>query len=443
MIVEFSNFSIDIPYWIIVLASFILAFSMTYIVIPSIIRVSREKGLFDNPERRKAHTSAIPTLGGAAVFLGMILPTALFGDTSFEHEFKYMIIGLLILFFIGIKDDILVISAKKKLIAEIFAIAIVVVLGNIRVTNFHGFLGIEELPYFVSIGFTVFMFIVIINGFNLIDGIDGLASGIGILTILSFGIWFILIGHNPYAAFCFSTVGALLAFFRYNVFSERNKIFLGDTGSLIIGLITSIFTVRFLESSLTESFGSIYLSAPAIAIGLLIVPLIDTLRVFTLRLAGGISPFKPDRFHIHHRLLELDVSHLHSTLIILGFNLLIFISSILLRHLGNIKLLLVILPSSVLITSIPGFFIRYRERLYLDQLEVLGDKTWILPITFTNSILSRRARIGSAKSVDHIVSTPKAQPVQRDLEPVLHETYLKYKGDSDPIEPAELEEFPD
>ncbi len=442
MIIELGTYRFNFPGWIVILASFIIAFGVTYIVIPSIIKVSREKHLFDQPNSRKSHTSAVPTLGGAAVFLGLVLPTTLFGDLSFEHELKYIITGLLILFFTGIKDDILVISARKKLIAEILAISIIVILGNIRVTSFHGFLGIEEIPYIGSILFTIFMFVVIINGFNLIDGIDGLASGVGILTISCLGIWFILIGDSSYAAFSFSTVGALAAFFRYNVFSKMNKIFLGDTGSLIIGLIISIFTICFLESNLTSSIGAMHLSAPAIAIGLLIVPLIDTLRVFILRLIVGKSPFTADRFHIHHRLLRLDFSHLHSTLLLLGFNLFIIVLTVLLRHLGNIKMLLIVLPTAVFITSIPGFFIRYKDRKILHQLQILGNKTWILPITFTNTIISRRERIGRANALEGS-TFPKGQPARRVIEPVLHETFLKYKDDTDFTEPAELEEYPD
>ena len=308
MVFEFGNYFLEVPYWIIISASFALAFSMTYVVIPSIITVSKEKHLFDTPSPRKSHLLSIPTLGGAAVFIGMMIPTTLFGSADFEHSLKYIMAGLLILFFIGMKDDILVISPKKKLLGEIFAISIIAILGDIRVTSFHGFFGIDQLPYVASILFTVFMFIVIINGFNLIDGIDGLASGVGVISISSLGIWFMMIDMHSYATFCFSTVGALLAFFRFNVFSRANKIFLGDTGSLIIGLVVSVFTVIFLESSLTMPLGSVYKAAPAIAIGILIVPLIDTLRVFTLRIVTGRSPFSADRYHIHHRLLRLELS---------------------------------------------------------------------------------------------------------------------------------------
>lgn len=419
MIIEIGNIDLFFPNWMIIVVSFLLSFSLTYIVIPSIIRVSKEKGLFDQPDPRKSHTLLIPTLGGSAVFIGMIIPTVLYGDLNFEHDLKYIICCLLILFFIGIKDDILIISPRTKLIAEIFAIVIIVILGDMRVTSFHGFLGLKEIPYFVSIVFTIFMFVVIINGYNLIDGIDGLAAGVGIITISSFGAWHLLIRDYSYAAFCFSSIGALLAFFLYNVFGKKNKIFLGDTGSLIIGLIITIFTIRFLESSLSERVASIYLSAPAIAIGILIVPLIDTLRVFTIRIFIGKSPFSPDRFHIHHQLLSLGFNHLKSTLIILAFNLMIIIISFSLRHLGNIKLVLFIVPLSAVITSLPGFFIRYRDRGLLKKLDLLGEKSWIVPNTFTHLVVTRKSHTGKHRKSNHseINLSPPVR-VEKELESV-------------------------
>jgi hypothetical protein len=286
---------------------------------------------------------------------------------------------------------------------------------------------------------------VIINGFNLIDGIDGLASGVAILTTVSLGLWFLIIKDYTYASFCFSASGSVLAFFRYNVFSRQNKIFMGDTGSLIIGLVVTIFTIKFMESNLTESFGSIHQAAPAIAIGLLIVPLTDTLRVFSIRIARGVSPFKPDRFHLHHRLLDLGFNHRESAFMILGFNLLILILSISLRHLGNIRMLLITLPLSVVITSVPGVFIRYRERRFLGQLELFGDKSWILPITLINTILSRQARVGRhhqtlgrGKGPDP-AGLPKGFPRLKDLEPILPDTYLRFNPEKEAEEPAEIE----
>jgi UDP-N-acetylmuramyl pentapeptide phosphotransferase/UDP-N-acetylglucosamine-1-phosphate transferase len=447
MIFEFGNIAISIPYALILVSTILLAFGMTYMVIPSIVTVSKEKHLFDRPNSRKSHHADIPNLGGAAVYIGMLIPLVLFGDLGFEHELKYILISLTILFFIGIKDDILIISPKKKLIAELFAICIIVVLGDIRVTNFHGFLGVDALPYFISILFTVFLFIVIINGFNLIDGIDGLAAGVGILTMTSLGLWFVFTGDYPYGFLSFSAAGSLLAFFWFNVFGKSNKIFLGDTGSLIVGMTATILTVKYLESSLTDTFGSIYKSAPALAIGLLIVPLIDTLRVFTIRIIAGKSPFKADRSHIHHRLLALQLTHKQATTIILGFNILIVFLSFQFRYLGNIKVLAIILPISLIFTAIPGFVIRYRERIFLKQLNLLGKESWILPIAFTNSPYSKWWRKDNKSKINgSFTGSKKAPPVShvnneslKNLEPVLPDLYLRYSADNEKGEPVEIE----
>lgn len=435
MEIEIGMITITFPVWTLILTSLVFAFAITSIVIPSIVKLSKDKQLFDTPDQRKSHTSAIPTLGGVAVFLGLLLPAIALGGVSYEHELKYIIVGLIILLFIGIKDDIQEMSARVKLLAEIFAIFVVVVLGDVRISSFHTFLGIGVLPYSVSVLFTVFTFIVIINGFNLIDGIDGLSAGIGIITSTSLGIWFLLIQQQDVAAFCFSAVGALLAFFIFNVFGKKNKIFLGDTGSLILGMIVSIFVIKFMESSLTETFANVNESAPSIAIGIMIIPLIDTLRVFSLRVMVGKSPFKADRFHTHHKFLLLGFSHLKTTFIMLAFNVLIITLAVSLRELGNIKVLWIILPTSIFITSIPGFFFRYKVKRFLTKLDILGNLSWLLPVTFTNLIVSHFPGIKYKKS-DYLPSPDNGKaprPTNEDLDRLLREAYIK-NGDNGSFE---------
>jgi len=427
MILHIGQIALNIPVWISMLFCLSLAFATTFVVIPSIITVSKSKRLFDKPDERKSHTSEIPTLGGVAVFLGMVLPLAFLDGPIFIHQLKFILIGLVILFFVGIKDDLVVISPRTKFIAQIIAISIVAILGDIRVTSFHGLMGIDVLPYAVSILFTIFVFILIINGFNLIDGIDGLSAGVGILCSASLGFWFLLIRDHSFAGFCFAVSGALLAFFRFIVFGKINKIFLGDTGSLVLGLSISILIVRFLESSLTGTIVSREdFPAPTLAIALLIIPLMDTLRVFTLRLLVGKSPFKPDRFHTHHKFLLLGFSHLKTTLIILCFNLAIIVFSVLLRNLGNIKMLYVIIPATIALTSIPGLIFRYKVREFLVRIDLLGNMTWILPVTLTNLLVTNFNWIKFEKSI-HL--PPPGKNAKRnnneDLDRLLKDAYQK------------------
>ena len=255
----------------------------------------------------------------------------------------------------------------KKLTGQIFAVILIAVFAEIRITNLYGLFHVEQLPYVASILLTVFVFIVIINGFNLIDGIDGLASGIGILTSSVFGIWFWMTGNIGYAILSFSFVGTLAAFFRFNVFGKTNKIFLGDTGSMLVGFVLGVLVCRFLQLELAVHGTADIESAPTVVCGILIVPLFDSLRVFILRIKHGKSPFKADRQHIHHRLLQLGCSHLQSTLILISVNLFFIILSYLLRGIGIIWLMGVILGLASMLSYILVTYAKEKSRKELDS----------------------------------------------------------------------------
>jgi UDP-GlcNAc:undecaprenyl-phosphate GlcNAc-1-phosphate transferase len=351
-----TDSSIFIPHWVLILMGFFMAFVLTWITVPSIVNISRLKNLTNMPNGRTSHFNATPTLGGIAVFFALVLSTVIFAGTYFKFELKYIISGLIIVFFVGIKDDILIIDPIKKLTGQIFAVILITVFAGIRITNLYGLFHIGQLPYVVSILLTVFVFIVIINGFNLIDGIDGLASGIGILTSSVFGIWFWMTGDMACTILSFSFVGALAAFFWYNVFSKTNKIFLGDTGSMVIGFVLGVLACRFLQLELAVQGTSAIESAPTVVCGILIIPLFDSLRVFILRIIQGNSPFKADRQHIHHRLLQLGCTHLQATFILIGVNILFIVLSYSLRGIGIVWLMGVIvglacIMSYILVTS--------------------------------------------------------------------------------------------
>ena len=335
-----------------IILGFLMAFGITWAVVPSIVNISKLKGICSLPNGRTSHTGATPTLGGIAVFTGFILSTVIFAGTYFEFELKYIISGLIIVFFLGIKDDILVVDPLKKLACQIFAAVLIVVFADIRITGLYGLFGIEQLPYIFSVALTVFAIIVIINSFNLIDGIDGLASGIGILTSSVFGIWFLITGNTAYAIFSFSFVGALTAFFWFNVFSKKNKIFLGDTGSQVTGLVAGILACRFLELEPVTQGTINIASAPACVLGILVIPLFDAFRVFVLRIYQGRSPFKADRQHAHHLLLRLGNTHLNTTFILTGVNLIFIVLSWLLRGIGIIWLTCIILGLAGLMSHI-------------------------------------------------------------------------------------------
>ena len=348
----------NIPIELTILLSLAVSFLIVLISIPSIVTVAQLKRLYDEPGRRKSHHRAIPNLGGIAIFAGVIIGLGLFANFAEVMEFRLLIVSMVIIFFIGIKDDILVIAPDKKLFGEVVATLIIVLVGNIRFTSLHGFMGIHEIPYLASVLLTCFVFIVIINGFNLIDGIDGLASGIAITLSSFFGIWFYLIGNIEYAIFSASIAGAFIAFFRFNVYGNKNKIFMGDTGSLLLGLFMSLIVVKFNEINATYHGPYAIKAAPAVSFGILIVPLFDTLRVFLIRVIRKQSPFRPDKNHMHHLLLKIGYSHLESTLRIVGVNIIFIIMVISLQSIGIFKLMIINLIVASIFSYLPEFFRR-------------------------------------------------------------------------------------
>lgn len=336
--------------------AFVLASIIVYSSIPTIVHVAHAKRLFDEPGSRKSHKISVPILGGVAIFSAILISSGLFVKFKEYSELQYVFTASIILFFVGLKDDILIIAPLKKLGGQLIAILIIIILGDLRFTSLHGFLGITHLPYLVSIILSLFVFVVIINGLNLIDGIDGLASGVSILASLVFGFWFYLKGEYGYAIIASAVVGSLIPFFYFNVFGKENKIFMGDTGSLILGLFLACMAVRFNEMNITVSDNYFIHAAPSVSFGILIVPLFDTMRVFLIRLIRGQSPFKADKNHVHHKLLSMGLSHLKATLYILTANVIVIILVLILNFWGIIDLMILIIVTATLLSILPEIF---------------------------------------------------------------------------------------
>lgn len=379
---EFSNelFSIHLPVWLLILFGSTIAFGVTYISIPPIVKLARSRGLYDTPNGRTSHMKATPYLGGVAVFTGLILSTVIFAGFGFGKELVYMIAGFIIILLVGLKDDIMCIRPIYKLTGQLVASGIIVVLGERRIDNFHGILGIYELPYIPGVLFTIFVLIVIINGFNLIDGIDGLSSGVGTLIAVTLGGWFMVSGIDHYAIMSFALSGSLAAFFYFNVFSHKNKIFLGDAGSLIVGLVIAILTIRFLGGPAATYGRFEFHAAPAVAFGILIIPMFDTLRVFLLRISQGRSPFSADRQHIHHNLNDLGFTHLQTTLIIVSVNFLFIVLSVSLQHLRNLYLIAIQLFLAGILSYITFMILeRKRRKAFVERIPLAKE------VQFTNA----------------------------------------------------------
>ena len=345
-----------------IIASFLFSLIVCYRVIPSVINLARAKKLYDEPNHRSSHTTVIPSLGGIAIFLGFVLSVLIFSNGFMLHELKYIVAATIIMFGLGIKDDLMNISPKKKLVGQIFAALIVIGMGDIRFTNFHGIFGIHELNYFSSVLFSVFVIIVVTNGFNLIDGIDGLASGVSGLCTLVLGLWFLLTKNYEYAILAASLLGALIAFFRFNVFGKKNKIFMGDTGSMILGLLISILVIRFNELNITHDFTYAVKAAPAVSIGILAVPLFDTIRVMLIRIKNKKSPFQPDKNHVHHRMISLGYKHVAASVRIMAINALFIATAFLLNWTNNAFLLSLMIIMGAFFSWLPSYLLKRKNK---------------------------------------------------------------------------------
>lgn len=341
----------------------LLAFVVTYIAIPSIVDVAKIKHLYDVPNGRTSHIESTPTLGGLAIFAGFIISSMIFLYIPDIPYIQYVIAGIVIVFFIGLKDDIIAIAPMTKFIGQLFAATIIIDLGGIRLAGLYGLFGITDIGYYGSDILTIFVIIAIVNAFNLIDGIDGLAAGVGIIASVVFGVWFYNVGQLQLAIMAAALLGSLLAFFRFNVFSVKRKIFMGDIGSLILGFIMAIFAIKFCD--VNASLGSDpwrIMAAPAVSVGILIIPIYDTVRVFFIRIINGRSPFHPDREHVHHYLLELTGSHTKSTFILLAVNVIFIVIAFLLSDLRIHQLFLILMSLAVVFSSIPYFLVKKKRK---------------------------------------------------------------------------------
>lgn len=333
------------------------AFLITIFAVPSIVRIAHLKNILDQPNLRTVHEELTPRLGGTAMFAGFMSALTLFSDLS--GGVQQLLAGCVILFFIGLKDDLITVSALKKFSVQLLATGIVVFIADVRITSFQGIFGIGELQDGLSYGFTFILIIGITNSINLIDGLDGLAGTIVLIICVSFGVYFYLYGgvhYANYATVAFCLVGGLLGFLRYNF--HKASIFMGDTGSLLCGFIISVLAIEFIEMRAVPS-------SPSVAIGILFIPLFDTLRVFIIRILDGKSPFDPDKNHIHHRLMGLGISQIGVVMTLATGNLAIIAFVVNFGMLGDQSLLFILIIFSLVLSIFLSVFKSQRaQRTY-------------------------------------------------------------------------------
>jgi UDP-GlcNAc:undecaprenyl-phosphate/decaprenyl-phosphate GlcNAc-1-phosphate transferase len=334
------------------IAAAITSFVISFLIVPVIIKYSLKKNLVDIPGRRKIHKKVTPSMGGIAIFCGFFISTLIWVELAFWGEVKFILVALFVIFFIGVRDDLVPLRAFVKLIGQIMAACLLIFLFDLRLKSLYGLFGVYDLPMAVSYTLTIFTIIAITNSFNLIDGLDGLAGSIAIIALLAFGTWFYLVGDEVFAIFSFTMLGAIFAFLIFNW--EPSEVFMGDTGALVIGMMLAILAIHFIDLNYNLPTGAPYKFSASIATAgcFIMIPLVDTSRIIILRLIKRQSPFKPDKSHIHHAIMRLGKSHSQTTLILAATQLLFVGIGVLLKPFSEIIVLSSIIGISIILSVI-------------------------------------------------------------------------------------------
>ena len=319
----------------------LVSFAFGLLGMPVVLRIAKAKGFVVRPNKRMSHTGEVPNIGGLDIYFSVMLSYLLFDYSQIAHN-QFFLIGIAAIMAIGFIDDVLVLSPLSKLLGEALAGIALIGFGDLRITHLHGIFGINEIGVIPSYLLSLFILIAIINAINLIDGIDGLASGLGMLYCLFFAIYFHLVGSTSWSILAICMIGSLAVFFIYNVFGKSGKIFMGDSGSLLLGYLLTAFIFRFCEQNAYHVIPEVYHmnAAPAVAICVLTVPIFDTIRVSLTRIKQHKSPFQPDKNHIHHLLLRTGLNHIQTTCVLLSVSLLFIGLAILGRNWNNWILLI-------------------------------------------------------------------------------------------------------
>lgn len=285
------------------------SFSVGFLLTPIVISVLRKAKIGDTPGGRKIHKKFTPSMGGIAFMLATYVALAIWGWQYPLPDIRYLLGAIALMFFVGFRDDMVELNPKHKILGQLISVVLVVVVSDIRIKEFHGFLGIEELPLVVSYVFSSFVLLALTNAFNLVDGLDGLAGTIAIISLSLLSAWFYVQGLESYALLSFTLLGGILSFMVFNW--HPAKIFMGDTGSLALGFSIGSLILAFMEYNSALPAGALLKIEPSFTMGivLLIYPLYDMARVFTRRISKGKHPMSADKSHVHHFLLRSGLKH--------------------------------------------------------------------------------------------------------------------------------------
>ena len=349
---------------------------------PHILNIAKEKNIVDNPDARKLQRIPIPVMGGIAVVFGLMVGVMCF---NFFGDFSNMLAVLsavIVIMLVGLVDDIRGLSPKIRFVIEIFLVFYLIQATGHQINNFHGLWGVNVIPEWVSIPLTIFACVGIINAVNLIDGVDGYSSGYCIMASIYFAITFFYLGNLKMVALAGIIIASLLPFFLCNVFGRHSKMFIGDAGTLSMGILISTFVRNMLTSTIDSTIVADNLGLIPLSLAIMSVPIFDTLRVMGSRIMRGTSPFKPDKTHLHHAFIDLGFSHIGTTFSILCLNTFVVLCWYVSYKLGASidAQLYIVIVLSVLITFVFYWFVQYnirRNTRMLSYMKVVGRWTHI------------------------------------------------------------------
>ena len=321
----------------------VVSFIIAFLFFPVLIKLLSKWKVFDSPGRHKIHEHFTPSMGGLPIVVGVTFSLLIALPFSQLAQFKFFFISLALMFITGLRDDVLTLSPRQKMISQFLPIIILVVFGNSTLHSFYGIFPAFQFHEYVAWGITVFTILILTNAYNLIDGLDGLAGTVGLISLMLFGFWFYRIDDSPLALISFSFAAAILAFLIFNW--QPSKIFMGDTGALTIGFLLSYLGIQFLNRNyeLPAIHPLRFEASISTIVCVLIIPVFDTLRVIILRLRRFESPFHADKNHLHHQFLKLGFSHSKSVIIIGAINLVFVVLALVLRNQKDILILPIVI----------------------------------------------------------------------------------------------------
>ena len=363
------------------IAAFLISLLSVCWIHPRLVRIALDKNIVDNPNARKLQRKPVPVLGGIAVFFGSVIGLGCASLVCNCSELFIVVVAMMIMLYTGTLDDILDLSPGLRFLIEIFTVLLLVYVGGYSLNDFHGLWGIHQIPQYLAVPLTVVAAVGIINGINLIDGVDGLSSGYCILTSLFFGGMFWCVGDRVMTMLAVVAGGSLIPFFFHNLFGKSVKMFVRDGGSLVMGMVISVFVMRTLtHGTFCEIYDPKNVGLIPFMLAVLAVPVFDTLRVMTTRILKRKSPFHPDKTHLHHMFIRLGCSHAATTLAILLLNLFVVLCGWLSYLAGcsvDMQLYVVVLAALLITVGLYNFMewhIRHKTK-FIRLLRRIGYRT--------------------------------------------------------------------